>query len=80
MVFHLESAAKISLSHKSSYLEHTLMSGMVLQLNQTIENNQLHVVVAFLDDQINVTLGSSLESKRVYETKDITAVRSSVVQ
>lgn len=43
------------------YLEHTLMSGMLLQLNQTIKDNQLHIVVTLLYNQINVALGSSLE-------------------
>jgi len=44
----------------STYLKHALVSGMLLQFNQTIENNELHVVVALLNDQINVALCSSL--------------------
>lgn len=40
------------------------MSGMLLQFNQTVENNQLYIVVALLDNQINVALGSSLESNK----------------
>lgn len=44
-----------------SYLEYTLVSGMLLQLNQTIENNQLHVIVTLLNNQIDVALGSSLK-------------------
>lgn len=46
---------------KSEYLENTFMSGMLLQLYQTIQDDQLHVVVTLLDDQVNVALGSSLE-------------------
>lgn len=37
------------------------MSGMLLQFYQTVEDDQLYVVVALLDDQINVALGCSLE-------------------
>ena len=51
-------------SNNSTYLEYTLVSGMLLQLNQTIENNELHIVVALLDDQINVALGCSLKSDK----------------
>lgn len=47
------------------YLEHTLMSRMLLQFNQTIQNDQLDVVVALLDDQVNVALRGSLECNRV---------------
>lgn len=36
------------------------MSGMLLQLDEPIEHNQLHVVVALLDDQVDVALGGSL--------------------
>lgn len=49
----------------SMYLEHTLMSRMLLQFNQTIQNDQLDVVVALLDDQVNVALRGSLECNRV---------------
>ena len=54
--------ARVDHYHNHTYLEYTLMSGMLLQFNQTIKNNQLHVVVTLLYDQINVALGSSLES------------------
>lgn len=42
------------------------MSGVLLQFNQTIKYNQLHIVVALLDDQIDVALGSSLESNKAH--------------
>lgn len=44
-----------------TYLENSLMSGMLLEFYQAVENDQLHVVVALLDDQINVALGCSLK-------------------
>lgn len=47
------------------------MSGMLLQFNQTIKNNQFHIVVALLDNQINVALGSSLESKKAHNALEI---------
>lgn len=37
------------------------MSGMLLQFYQTVQNDQLYIVVALLDNQINVALGCSLE-------------------
>lgn len=37
------------------------MGGMLLQLYQTVKDDQLYIVVALLDDQINVALGCSLE-------------------
>lgn len=58
----LNFSSKTKHSHNSKYLEYTLVSGMLLQFNQTIKNNQLHIVVALLDNQINVALGSSLET------------------
>lgn len=61
-------AAKTNQRHNSSYLEYTLVSGMLLQFDQTIKNDQLHVVVALLDDQINVALGSSLQSNKAHNT------------
>lgn len=41
------------------------MSRMLLQFNQTIQNDQLDVVVALLDDQVDVALRGSLECDRV---------------
>lgn len=58
------SARKTNKSHYETYLEHTLMSGMLLQFDETIKNDQFHIIVALLDDQINVALGSSLESNK----------------
>lgn len=52
------------------------MSGMLLQLNQTIKNNQLHIVVALLDNQINVALGSSLESKKAHDGLDCARLKT----
>lgn len=49
----------------SQYLEYTLMSGMLLQFNQTIKNNQFDIVVALLDYQIDVALSSSLQVEDV---------------
>lgn len=40
------------------------MSRMLLQFNQTIQNDQLDIVVALLDDQVNVALRGSLECDR----------------
>lgn len=40
------------------------MSGMLLEFYQAVENDQLHIVVALLDDQINVALGCSLRPNR----------------
>lgn len=57
-------AAWTNPGHITAYLEYSLVGRMLLQLNQTIENNQLHVVVALLDNQIDVALGSSLESSK----------------
>lgn len=37
---------------------------MLLEFNQTIQNDQLDVVVALLDDQVNVALGGGLECNR----------------
>lgn len=51
-------------SYQWAYLQHTLVSGMLLQLDQTVEDDQLHIVVALLDDQIDVALGGSLESEQ----------------
>lgn len=45
----------------STNLEHTFMSGMLLQFYQTVEDDQLYIIVALLDDQVDVALGSSLE-------------------
>ena len=42
-------------------LEDSLVSWNVFQDHQPIENDELDVVVALLDDQINVTLSSCLE-------------------
>lgn len=41
-------------------LQNTLMSGVLLQLDQAIQYNQLDIVVALLDDQVDVALRSSL--------------------
>lgn len=59
-------AAQTNPSHISAYLEYSLVGRMLLQLHQTIENNQLHVVVALLDNQIDVALGSSLGSSKAH--------------
>lgn len=40
------------------------MSGMLLQFNQTIKNNQLYVVVTLFNYQINVALGGSLKANK----------------
>ena len=58
---------------------------MLLQLNQAVEDNQLHIVVALLDNQINVALGSSLESikrlcQRLYLIKNTPTIVSNAVQ
>lgn len=45
------------------YLQHTLMCGVFLQLNQPVQNNEFHVVVALFNDQINVALSSSLKQR-----------------
>ena len=37
------------------------MSGVLLQCNKTVEHNELDVVVALLDDQLDVTAGSCLQ-------------------
>ena len=37
------------------------MSGVLFQLDEPVQHNQLHVVVALLDDQVDVALGSGLE-------------------
>lgn len=50
------------------------MSGMLLQFYQTVEDDQLYVVVALLDDQIDVALGCSLEAGTRHETQDINTV------
>lgn len=63
-------ATKTNHSRNSTYLEYTLVSGMLLQFNQTIKNNQLHIVVALLDNQINVALGSSLEFNKARNALD----------
>lgn len=71
-------------SCNSRYLEYTLVGRMLLEFNQAIENNQLHIVVALLDDQINVALGSSLESQRINQrpcySKVIAVIRSNAAQ
>ena len=36
------------------------MGGVLLQLDQAVQDDQLDVVVALLDDQVDVALGSSL--------------------
>lgn len=51
---------------------------MLLQLNQAIENNQLHIVVTLLDNQINVTLGSSLVDVKEY-IRDCTKPKASLL-
>jgi len=41
------------------------MRGMILQVNQTIQNNQLHIIICFLYNQFHVTLrSSSVESRK----------------
>lgn len=39
------------------------MCGVFLQLNQTVQNNELYVVVTLFNDQINVALSSSLKQR-----------------
>lgn len=36
---------------------------MLLQLNQPIQDNQFHIIITFFNNQIYVTLGSSLKLK-----------------
>lgn len=38
------------------HLQNTFMCRMLLELNQAIQDNQLHIVVALLDDQVNIAL------------------------
>ena len=38
------------------------MSGVLLQCNKTVEHNELDVVVTLLDDQLDVTAGSCLQT------------------
>lgn len=44
------------------YLQHTLVSGMLLQLDEAVQYDQLHVVIALLNDQVNITLSCSLNT------------------
>lgn len=73
---YLLNSTQTNQSHNSSYLENTLVCGMLLQLNQTIENNQLYVVVALLNNQINVALGSSLESDKAHDRLDCARLKT----
>lgn len=47
----------------SSYLQHTLVSGMFLQLNKAVQYNQLHIIITLLNNQVNITLSCSLNKQ-----------------
>lgn len=49
----------------SLYLQHSLVGGMFLQLNQAVQNDQLHIVIALLNDQVNITLSCSLNTHTI---------------
>lgn len=51
-------------AQKKTYLHNPFVGWVFFQSNQSIENDQLDVVVAFLDDQINVAGGGSLDGGR----------------
>lgn len=47
------------------YLQHTLMSRMLLQLDEAIQYDQLHVIITLLNDQVDITLSRSLNTHTV---------------
>lgn len=47
----------------NNYLKHFLVSGCFAQCYESIKNDQFNIVVAFLDNQLDVAAGSRLHSK-----------------
>lgn len=40
------------------------MGRVILEFNQTIQDNKLHIIVTFFNNQVNVALSCSLKLKK----------------
>lgn len=50
------------LGWRRAHLQHALVGGLLLQLDQPVQDDQLHVVVALLYDQVDVALSGGLQN------------------
>ena len=65
----VESGERADVPKVESYLEDLLMCRVVLERYKAVQNNQLHIVVTLLDDQVNVARSCSL--KQIEEKRAI---------